>query len=235
MATEVDDALPTHLPANALVAIQLEGKGVDLGTVSAGKVCRYIDAFRLGLQATIEIVESVRTTQAAGRRKRWVERMADLPLVGIQSDCLRILLGAPRQDGLFAAAEQESFTRAIGLMFQSIASAAARQDLPAGESDVELSPAAKLRLLGVVARLMPPKRGSIDRITILGRVASDEGQQVSITLDRYSREYIEDKLESQLPADTATESRASVRDQAADRLPDSGPMPGQSLPTSLFH
>ena len=235
MATEVDDAIPTHLPANALVAIQLEGKGVDLGTVSAGKACRYIEAFRLGLQATIEIVESVRTSQSAGRRKRWVERMADLPLVGIQPGCLRILLGAPRRDGLFAAVEQESFTRAIGLMFQSIASAAARQDLPAGESDVELSPAAKLRLLGVVARLMPPKRGPIDRIAILGRVASDEGQQVSITLDRCSREYIEAKMEQQLLAEPAAGGPRIVSRSEADLLANSEPEVGRGLPPALFH
>ena len=234
MATEVDDALPTHLPANALVAIQLEGKGVKLGTVSAGKVCRYIEAFRLGLQATIEIVESVRTTQSAGRRKRWVERMADLPLVGIQSDCLRILLGAPRQDGLFAAAEQESFTRAIGLMFQCIASAAAPQDLPAGVSDVEMSPAAKLRLLGVVARLMPPKRGSIDRITILGRVDSDEDQHVSITLDRCSREYVEAKLEQQLLAEPAAGGARIVSRSEADPSANSEPGVGRGRPPVLF-
>jgi hypothetical protein len=235
MATEVDDALPTHLPANALVAIQLEGKGVELGTVSAGKVCRYIEAFRLGLQAAIEIVESVRTTQSAWRRKRWVERMADLPLVGIESGCLRILLGAPRQDGLFAAAEQESFTRAMSLMFRSIASVAARQDLPAGESDVELPLAARLRLLGVVARLMPPKRGPIDRIAILGRVASDEGQQVSITLDRCSREYIEAKMEQQLLAEPAAGGPRIVSRSEADLLANSEPEVGRGLPPALFH
>src|SRR5690554_2112619 len=108
MATEQDEAIPARLPADALLAIQLEGKGIQLGTISAGVVCRYVDAFRLGLQATIEIVESVKTPPAAGRRKRWVERMADLPLLGIESGCVRVLLGAPRQNGLFAEAEQES-------------------------------------------------------------------------------------------------------------------------------
>ena len=232
MATEVGDDT-AHLPENTLLAIQLEGNDIKLGTVSAGTVCRYVDAFRLGLQAAIEIVESVKSIQAAGRRKRWVERMADLPLMGIEHGCLRVLLGAPRQDGLFAAAEQESFTRAIDLMFQGIASAATQESDSAEDLDLPLG--AELRLLGIVARLMPPKRGPLNRITFLRRIASDDDQWVSLTLDRLSRERIEAKLGTQLSAGLISEATEVVRDQAADLSPDSDPKAGQGLPTSLFH
>ncbi len=193
MATEQDEAIPVRLPAEALLAIQLEGKGIQLGTVSAGTVCRYVDAFRLGLQATIEIVESVKPPPAAGRRKRWVERMADLPLLGIESGCVRVFLGAPSQNGLFAEAEQESFAKAINLMFDSLASAATQDDVPSAESGVALSPAAELRLLGIVARLMPANRGPLKRITFL-RHAGKGDRPVSVTLDRRSRDRLEAKL-----------------------------------------
>src|SRR5690606_27342974 len=103
MATEQNEAIPWRLPADTLLAIQLEGSGIQLGKISAGTVCRYVDAWRLGWRATIESVEAVKPPSAAGRRRRWVERMADLPLLGIESGCVRVLLGAPRQDGLFAA------------------------------------------------------------------------------------------------------------------------------------
>lgn len=193
MATEQDEAIPARLPADALLAIQLEGKGIQLGAVSAGTVCRYVDAFRLGLQSTIEIAESVKPPPAAGRRKRWVERMADLPLLGIESGCVRILLGAPSQNGLFAEAEQESFAKAIDLMFHALASAAAQDDVPPAERDVALSAAAELRLLGIVARLMPPKRGPLKRITFL-RHAGEGDRPVAVTLDRRSRDRLEAKL-----------------------------------------
>jgi len=193
MATEQDEAIPGRLPADALLAIQLEGKGIQLGKISAGTVCRYVVAFRLGLQATIESVESVKTAPAAGRRKRWVERMADLPLLGIESGCVRILLGAPSQNGLFAEAEQESFAKAMELMFHSLASAATQDDVPPAESGVALSPAAELRLLAIVARLMPPKRGPLKQLTFL-RHAGEGDPPKSITLDRRSRERLEAKL-----------------------------------------
>ncbi len=193
MATEQDEAISGRLPADALLAIQLEGKGIQLGNVSAGTVCRYVNAFRLGLQATIEIVEAVKPLPAAGRRKRWVERMADLPLLGIESGCVRVLLGTPSQNGLFAEAEQESFAKAIELMFHSLVSAATHDDVPPAERDVALSPAAELRLLGIVARLMPPKRGPLKRITFLRHAGEGDPPEL-ITLDRRSRERLEAKL-----------------------------------------
>lgn len=216
MATEQDEATPARLPADALLAIQLEGKGIQLGTVSAGTVCRYVDAFRLGLQAMIEIVESVKPPPAAGRRKRWVERMADLPLLGIESGCVRVLLGAPSQNGLFAEAEQESFAKAIELMFHSLASAATQDDAPPAASGVALSPAAELRLLGIVARLMPPKRGPLKRITFL-RHAGEDHRPVAITLDRRSRERLEAKLNLR-PADELHANRFSPAQRDGNHL-----------------
>ena len=231
MATEVGDDT-AHLPENTLLAIQLEGNDIKLGTVSAGTVCRYVDAFRLGLQAAIEIVESVKSTQAAGRRKRWVERMADLPLMGIEHGCLRILLGAPRQDGLFAEAEQESFTRAIDLMFQGIASAAAAEGLSAEEP--VLPPAAELILLRIIARLMPPKRGSLSRITFIRRVDSNGDPLASITLDRRSRERIEARLGQQLDKESTTRVKGTTHGNATKRPTDCEPESEHALPPSLF-
>jgi len=184
------------------------------------------------LQATIEIVEAVKSSQAAGRRKRWVERMADLPLMGIEHGCLRVLLGAPRQDGLFAEAEQESFTRAIDLMFQGIAAAAAHESDSAEELEMPLG--AELRLLGIVARLMPPKRGPLNRITFMRRVDSDGDPLASITLDRRSRERIEARLGQQSAEESATRAKGAAHGNATERPTDSEPETEHALPPSLF-
>jgi len=216
MAIDQDEVIPVRLPAEALLTIQLEGEGVQLGNISAGTVCRYVDAFRLGLQAMIEIIESVKTVPTAGRRKRWVERMADLPLLGIESGCVRILLGAPKQDGLFAEAEQESFAKAIDLMFHALASAATQDDGQAAESGIALSPAAELRLLGIVARLMPPKRGPLKRITFL-RHAGEGDRPESITLDRRRRDRLEAKLYPE-PVDEPHANRFSPAQRDGNHL-----------------
>ena len=110
----------SKLPDNVLLAISLHGSGIELGTVSAGAVCRYTDSLRLGLQATIETVEAVSLEPTAGRRKRWIERMADPPLVSIDSGELQILLGEPKRRDFFAVAERESFALAADLLFQAL-------------------------------------------------------------------------------------------------------------------
>lgn len=194
MTTPAVGFSPEDLPDNALLAIQLEGNGIELGTVSAGTMCRYVDAFRLGLQATIEIVEAVQPLQTTGRRKRWIERMADLPLVGLGTIGVRVLLGTPRHVGLFAAAEHAAFSRALALLFQSIAAAADSELSTRGDSSAILPPWAELRLLGVVARLMPPKRGPLTRITFVCRDLGDQQPWLRLTLDRRSRQRIEARL-----------------------------------------
>ena len=188
-------AAPASLPANAWLAIQLEGNGIELGTVSAGTICRYVDAFRLGLQATIEMIEAVQPVQATGRRKRWIERMADLPLVGIESGCVRILLGAPSQDGLFAEAEQGAFARAVEWLFQSLAAASAEDGTVPEPTRWPLPPWTEQRLLNIVVRLMPPRRGPLHRIAFLRRLSDDEPGLEWITLDRQSRQRIERRIE----------------------------------------
>ena len=212
-----EGAGPTDLPANALLAIQLEGHGIELGTVSAGTVCRYVDAFRLGLQATIEIVEAVQPVQVTGRRKRWIERMADLPLVGMESSGVRILLGTPRQDGLFAAAEHEAFGRAFELLFQSIALAAEGDAFFVNENFGLLPRWAELRLLGIVGRLMPPKRGPLKRISFLRRTPEDEQRLLRITLDRQCRQLIETAIEHQ-QANHVSFARVAVTQSAVREL-----------------
>lgn len=120
MINSLDDCTPPTLPGGVLLAITLHGERIELGTVSAGLVCRYTDALRLTLQGAIEVIESVKALSAKGRRKRWVERMADLPLIGVRSGSVQILLGRPSQTGLFAAEERESFAQAVDLLFQRL-------------------------------------------------------------------------------------------------------------------
>jgi len=185
----------SELPDNVLLAISLHGSGIDLGTVSAGTVCRYTNALRVGLQATIEIVEAVSMQPTVGRRKRWVERMADLPLIGIEAGELRILLGEPKRSGLFADAERESFASAVDLLFQALHHSTAQGEESLNESRIILPVNAERKLLEVVARLMPPRRGALNRITIWRHVGGDvAGQAIAVTLDRSSR----DRLGTQL-------------------------------------
>ena len=187
------------LPANTFLAISLHGSGVELGTVSAGAVCRYAEALRLGLQGAVEIVESAKLVATPGRRKRWIEQMTDLPLLGIEPGELRILFGEPKQAGLFADSDRESLVKAVDLLFQGLAVYAAGifgvDDGSVSDTPLEASP----KLLGIVSRLMPPRRGSIKRITVWRQAEESAGNfAVAITLDRASRDRITAEIDKQM-------------------------------------
>ena len=94
----------------ATLAIFLDGPGVQLGMIAAGLVSRYIDALRLGLQAIVELSNSATSAgiESQGRRQRWVERIAAIRLIGIESGSVRIRFAEPAWNGLFADSERET-------------------------------------------------------------------------------------------------------------------------------
>ena len=88
----------------ATLEIVFHGPGVQLGAIASGLVSRYIDALRLGLQAIVELSDSATPLgiESQGRRQRWVERIAAIWLVGIESGIVRIRFAEPACNGLFA-------------------------------------------------------------------------------------------------------------------------------------
>jgi len=189
----------TSLPANAFLAISLHGSGVELGTVSAGTVCRYSEALRLGLQGTVEIIESAKLVATPGRRKRWIEQLTDLPLLGIEAGELRILLGEPKQSGLFADSDRESLAQAVDLLFHGLAGFAAESSRASAGTTFGIPAEASPKLLGIVSRLMPQRRGPVARVTVCRKVADSTGESTTcLTLDRASRDRIANKIDKQM-------------------------------------
>jgi hypothetical protein len=203
------------LPANAFLAISLYGSGVELGTVSAGAVCRYAEALRLGLQGAVEIIESAKLVATPGRRKRWIERMTDLPLLGIEPRDLRILLGEPKQPGLFADSDRESLVKAVDLLFQGLAGFAA--DMSGADDGLScgIPPDVSPKLLGIVARLMPPRRGPITHVAVWRQTDVSTGSlPIVITLDRSSRDRIAAEIDKRCIPYRSTNSRLTAVDPA---------------------
>ena len=198
---------PTNdlFPDDVYLAIGLHGQGVELGSISVGTVCRYSDSLRLALQAAVEVVESIKTTKPVGRRKRWVERMADLPLIGVRPGGVQILLGQPRQDGLFAVDERESFDQAVELLFRRLHGIAEESsgDDPGDESQPEGSRSvAELRFRASLIRLAPPRTGPLTEISLHRRVVQDGATRLDIvTLNRRCRKGLESAPEAPTPAD----------------------------------
>ena len=207
------------LPVDAFLAISLHGSGVELGNVSAGAVCRYAEALRLGLQGAVEIIESAKLVATPGRRKRWIERMTDLPLLGVEHGDLRILLGEPKQVGLFADSDRESLVKAVDLLFQGVAGFATDMSGPDDGLFCGIPPDVSPKLLGIVARLMPPRRGPITQVAVWRMADVSTGSlPIRITLNRSSRNRIAAEMERRCISEPSIGSRLPAIDPAHRQL-----------------
>jgi len=175
------------LPDEALVAIRFVGRGLGPGAVTSATLCRYLEAFRLSLQSAVESVESIKRPEKVGRRKRWIERLTDLPVVGFDPSENRLLLGKPPRQGLFCSDDEAVLCQALDLVFRSLVAASqptpAWQVSPGDQRSGEMSPPALL----LAARLVPPHRGQVESISYACRVPGDTVRFVEVVLDRGSR------------------------------------------------
>lgn len=208
----------------ATLAIVLDGPGVQLGMIAARTVSRYIDALRLGLQAIVELSDSATASEidSPGRRQRWVERIAAIRLVGIESGSVRIRFAEPAWCGLFADSERETYTRALDLL-HLVATWASNESVTTSQLPHELSslaPEHRRRLLEIVYRLTPPRRGPVRTVTIERHPRLDEStRSLTATLNRDARARIRaeiDRMESRCgdTTDANTDRPTSEPDDA---------------------
>lgn len=170
--------------APAALVISLQGNGVGLGQTSAAVVSRYIDTFRRGLQFAVELVGTENRTEVARRRERWIEAICDLPIAGVGPGSLSILLGEHPTDERFSAAERQTFAGAVDLLFDGIRWAG---DVPPDDSQSDGDDAARENssppfpkldadrrqaMLSLLARLLPPRSGDIERVAFQRRLAN---------------------------------------------------------------
>lgn len=189
------------VPETADLVISLEGENVGLGQTSAGLVTRFIDTFRRGLQSAVEILESVKRPETARRRERWIEKLCDLPLVGVAPGSVKILLGEPEFESLFSDQERELLNNALDLMFKGLNWADASDDLSLQEAFAELSEETRQPLLSLISRLMPPRHGQIERVAFQRRVPNGGRQFITVSLTHASRERVRNEI-ARLASDT---------------------------------
>ncbi len=165
---QIDAYLGLEAVCQAQIELELglEGNGIRLGNSPASLVTRVLDAFRRGLQSVVEAVESTDcTVRTGGRRKRWIEQLCDLPLVGVASGSVRIQLGeATSLSGALLESEDREFYRHVmGLLRDGLACAT-------GEISAEQIPEPlRQSVLNAVRKLVPAPRGALDVITFRGR------------------------------------------------------------------
>lgn len=187
----------SEVPETADIVIALQGDRVGLGRTSAAVVTRFIDTFRRGLQSAVDIVESVNRPETTRRRERWIEKICDLPIVGLAPGSVRILLGEPESQGLFKVEEQQSFTRAVELIFDGLSWADVSSNDSPDHPFTNLSNETRQAMLSLIMRLLPPQTGDVEQVSFQHRLAADGPQQFkSATLTRKSRDRIRSELES---------------------------------------
>jgi hypothetical protein len=206
-----------ELPANAELAITLEGDRVGLGQTSAGAVTRFIDTFRRGLQSAVEMVEFASQPRTGRRRERWIESMCDLPIVGLSPGSVKVLLAEPTDQSLFSKENRESFQKALDLIFGGLhwadVSSVEDQDLPFQKLDPETRHA----ILALVTRLLPPRTGPIKQVSFLRRgIQGTERERESATLTRESRKRIRAAIEKMVPDTKIIEVTGVIRELDLD-------------------
>jgi|GEM_PF-1909601 len=170
--------------------LSLEGPGIRLGDTPASLVTRVLDSLRRGLQLVVEAAESGSSTgqargavaRTAGRRKRWIEELCDLPLVGVAPGSVQVQLGEPASlsTGLLGDEDREFYQYVISLLRDGLACAT-------GQATAEQLPV-ELRqpVLHAVRKLVPTPRGALDAITISGR-AIGTGKDYRVTREARGR------------------------------------------------
>lgn len=193
------------------LAISLEGDGVALGLTSAGVITHTIDTFRRGLQSVFSVLHADNQPGTVAKRAGWIERLCDLTLTGVGVGSVRVYLDLTGLVcGLFEEADQRLLSDAVTVLFDGLEWASRAED--ANPPSLErLSVSTRLSVLGVVARLLPPQTGSVERIAYQRRSEGPAKPSRQATLTRQSRQRVQREME-QLAADRKfTEAEGVIR------------------------
>jgi len=196
------------------LVLGLEGMGVQLGDAPASLVTRVLDCFRRGLQSIVEAAQSEVSTEVgsrtAGRRKRWIEELCDLPLVGVASGSVQIQLGEPASlaSGLLEHSDREFYEHVIDLLRKGLACAS-------GESRAsEIPETVRQPVLHAIRKLVPTQRGVLEAITVSGR-AIGIGKAYRVT--RQSRARLDQELRDFVVTDEVARAEGVIREVDLDQ------------------
>jgi hypothetical protein len=150
----------------------------------------------------------------APRRAGWIERLCDLSLAGLGPGSVQVFLDLPAgSDGLFAEEDQRLLKDALSVLFDGLEWAAQpEQAIPATLE--RLPQPTQLAVLGVVARLLPPQTGPLERIGYRRRSDGPGRPSRRATLTRQSRQRIQTTMTTmeRLAADRKfTEAEGVIR------------------------
>ncbi len=177
------------------LAVSLEGDTVSLGQTPVGIITRSIDTFRRGLQSVAGVLYADAQSLPVPRRATWIERLCELSLVGLGPGSVKVFLDLPAAgSGLFAKEERSLLDDALTTLFDGLEWAAREED-PVPPSLDRLRVPARLTVLGVVARLLPPQTGPVQQITYRRRSAGPAKPPCQATLTRRSRQRVQQEME----------------------------------------
>lgn len=195
------------------LAVSLEGDTVSLGSTSAGVVTRTIDTFRRGLQSVVGVLHAVARPTDAGKRAGWIERLCDLSLAGMAPGSVQVFLDLPASgDGLFAEEERKLLGDAVSVLFDGLEWAAAQQEDQAIPPTLQQLPQpTRMAVLGVVARLLPPQTGPVERIAYRRRPEGPARPARRATLTRQARPRVQRAMEQLAAEGKFTEAEGVIR------------------------
>ncbi len=212
LRAQIDEFLGVAtIPEFADLAITLEGQKVGLGITSAGTVARFIDTFRRGLQTLVEVLNT-ESGEYKRRKPRWIEELCDLPIIGLSQGSVKILLGEPAPNHLFVDEQKKQFGDAINILFSSISWADTVNPANRESALDALDKQSRQRVLSLLASLLPPRSGNIERV-VFSRYSDLDGKrsEQSSALTRSSRNRIFKELERLSPEAIFTEELGVIR------------------------
>lgn len=162
--------------AQSDLVIELSGESVLLGEARVSVVTRTLDTFRRGLQELMVIQGGDTGTPTGGRRKSWIEKLCDPPLIGVAPGSVRIRLGEPRTDArLFTEPERELYEATLRRLVEGLAWASGSETLAPPHDDKSWH-----AVLSVVRNLVPPRDGDVEQLSFEGR-AVGAGRRYELT------------------------------------------------------
>lgn len=195
------------------LVIGLEGQSVRFGEVPASLVIRVLDTFRRGLQSLLEMKQSHDATQrTSGRRKQWIERLCDPPIVGLAPGSVQIHLGEPDTGELFTQEDRQLYRAGIDLLVAGLAWASGDDERAANE--LASAPEMRHELLTVVRKLVPPRSGLVEAVSFQGRAI---GAGRSFRLTQATRSRVDAELKRIATTVEQTEVTGTIREVDLDQ------------------
>lgn len=195
------------------VVIGLEGEEVRLGEAPASLVTRALDTFRRGLQSIVETRQSLDAPQrVSGRRKLWIERLCDPPVLGLAHGSLQICLGEPDTGELFTQEDRELYRKSLDLLVAGLAWATATDT---DRIDAE-APAPQVRheVLSAVRKLVPPRGGAVQAVSFHGRLVRSDAP---LRLTQETRGRVDAELKRMAVIREETRDVGTIREVDLDR------------------